>query len=168
MLSRTGQNLCTIIFSPFYQTASIKGIVRRVYAVNGTRQARMLKSLAIIYCYAFNFLKYINLLIIHFIEKRLLEQVKIEQRVKNSLSTPILKVLRLKRKLPTQATTNSVWKSTSSYNLFFLYTEIIIYFYARFAAALIRNTYFLPKNMCVWGLFFGQKYDFGFDMKYLF
>ena len=35
-----------------------------------------------------------------------------------------------------------------------------IYFHARFGAALIRKKYFLPKNMCVWGLLFGQRYDF--------
>ena len=54
MLSRTGQNQCPIIFTPFYQIPSIKGIVRRVYAVNGTRRERTLKSLTIIYYYGMN------------------------------------------------------------------------------------------------------------------
>ena len=35
-----------------------------------------------------------------------------------------------------------------------------IYFHARFGAAIIRKTYFLPKNTCVCGMFFVQKYDF--------
>ena len=64
VLSRTGHNLCTIIFFPFYQIPSIKGIVRRAYAVNGTRRSRTLESLTIIYCYGFifyNFMFFINL-----------------------------------------------------------------------------------------------------------
>ena len=54
MLSRTGHTFGTIIINPFNQTLSLKGIVRRVYAVNGTRRARTLKSPTIIYCYGWN------------------------------------------------------------------------------------------------------------------